>query len=74
MKTMKILIPVVAALLLAGQAAAQNEEADEARREAEQRRAQANLEKEEAKRQMLEAERQLQAEAARELEAFLVAG
>ncbi len=66
MKTMKILIPVAAALLLAGQAAAQNQETDEARREAEERKAQAQLEKEEVKRQMREAERQLE-EAARRI-------
>src|SRR5210317_474340 len=35
MRTMKILIPVVAASLLAGHAAAQTQEADEVRREAE---------------------------------------
>jgi C-terminal processing protease CtpA/Prc len=66
MKTMKILIPVAAALLLAGQAAAQNQETAETQREAEERRAQAQLEKEEAKRQMREAERQLE-EAARRI-------
>ena len=66
MKTTIFLIPVVAALLLAGQAAAQDTEAEEARREAEQSRAQARLEKEEARRQMLEAERQLE-EAARRI-------
>lgn len=66
MKTMKILLPVAVALLLAGQAAAQNEETEEARREAEERRAQAQLEKEEARRQMREAERQLE-EAARRI-------
>jgi S1-C subfamily serine protease len=66
MKTMTILIPVVAALLLAGQAAAQGTEAEEARRAAEQDRAQAQLEKEEVRRQMQEAERQLE-EAARRI-------
>jgi C-terminal processing protease CtpA/Prc len=66
MKTTTILIPVAAALLLAGQVAAQGTEAEEARREAEQNRAQAQLEKEEARRQMLEAERQLE-EAARRI-------
>lgn len=66
MKTTIFLIPVVAALLLAGQAAAQGTEAAEARREAEQSSAQARLEKEEARRQMLEAERQLE-EAARRI-------
>lgn len=66
MKTMKILIPVVAASLLAGQVAAQGTEAEEARREAEQNRAQAQLEKEEARREMREAERQLE-EAARRI-------
>ncbi|MDH3587172.1 MAG: PDZ domain-containing protein, partial [Gammaproteobacteria bacterium] len=66
MKTMKILIPVAAALLLAGQAAAQTPETEEAQREAEQRKAQAQLEKEEARRQMRDAERQLE-EAARRI-------
>ena len=66
MKTMSIFIPVAAALLLAGQAAAQGTEAEEERREAEQTRAQAQLEKEEAQRQMREAERQLE-EAARRI-------
>ena len=64
MKTIDILIPVAAALLLAGQAAAQGTEAEEARREAEQTRAQAQVEKEEAQRQMREAERQLEEAAA----------
>ena len=59
MKTMTVLIPALAALLLAGQAAAQGTEA-------EQERAQAALEKEEAQRQMREAERQLE-EAARRI-------
>ena len=66
MKTMKILIPMVAALLLAGQAGAQLQETEEARREAEQRSAQAQIEREEARRQMREAERQLE-EAARRI-------
>ncbi len=66
MKTMKILIPAAAALLLAGQAVAQGTEAEEARRAAEERRAQAQLEKEEVQRQMREAERQLE-EAARRI-------
>ena len=66
MKTMKIFIPAVAALLLAGEAAAQDTEAEEARREAERSRAEAQLEKEEVRRQMLEAERQLE-EAARRI-------
>ena len=66
MKTMKILIPVAAAMLLAGQVAAQGTDAEEARREAEQDRAQAQLEKEEVRRQMREAERQLE-EAARRI-------
>jgi C-terminal processing protease CtpA/Prc len=66
MKTTIFLIPVAAALLLAGQVAAQGTEAEEARREAEQGRAQAQLEKEEAQRQMREAERQLE-EAARRI-------
>ncbi len=65
MKTMKILIPVVAAMLLAGQAAAQGTDAEDARREAEQNRAQAQLEKEEVRRQMREAEQQLEAAARR---------
>jgi len=59
MKTMKILIPAMAILLLAGQAAAQSPEAEDARRAAE-------LEKEEVQRQMREAERQLE-EAARRI-------
>ena len=66
MKTMTILIPVVAASLLAGQAVAQSQETEEARRAAEERRAQAQLEKEETRRQMREAERQLE-EAARRI-------
>jgi len=66
MKTTFVLIPVAAALLLAGQVAAQGTEAEEARREAEQSRAQERLEKEEAQRQMREAERQLE-EAARRI-------
>jgi len=66
MKTMKVLIPAAAALLLAGQVAAQGTDADEERREAEERRAQAQLEKEEVQRQMREAERQLE-EAARRI-------
>ena len=66
MKTTTILIPVAAALLLAGQAAAQDTEAEEARREAERNRAQVQLEREEAQRQMREAERQLE-EAARRI-------
>lgn len=66
MKTMTLLIPALAALLLAGQTAAQGTEAEEARREEEQSRAQAQLEKEEAQRQMREAERQLE-EAARRI-------
>lgn len=66
MKTMNRLIPVAAALLLAGQVAAQGTEDEEARREAEQNRAQAQLEKEEARQQMREAERQLE-EAARRI-------
>jgi C-terminal processing protease CtpA/Prc len=65
MKT-TILIPAVAALLLAGQAAAQSPEAEDARREAEERKVQAELEKEETRRQMREAERQLE-EAARRI-------
>ena len=66
MKTMKFLIPAAAALLFAGQAAAQDAETEEARRAAEERRAQAQLEKEEVQRQMREAERQLE-EAARRI-------
>ena len=61
MKTMTILIPAVAALLLAGQAVAQSPEA-----EAEEARRAAELEKEEVQRQMREAERQLE-EAARRI-------
>jgi S1-C subfamily serine protease len=66
MKITTILIPAVAALLLAGQATAQSPDADETRREAEERKAQAQLEREEARRQMREAERQLE-EAARRI-------
>jgi C-terminal processing protease CtpA/Prc len=66
MKTLKILIPAAAALLLAGQAVAQGTEAEDARRAAEERRAQAQLEKEAVQRQMREAERQLE-EAARRI-------
>ena len=66
MKTMKVLIPAMAVLLLAGQAAAQGADSEEARREAAERREQVQLEKEEAQRQMLEAERQLE-EAARRI-------
>jgi C-terminal processing protease CtpA/Prc len=66
MKTLKIVIPVVVALLLSAQAAAQTEEAEEARREAEVRRAEAKIEQAEAREQMREAERQL-AEAARQI-------
>ena len=66
MKTIRVLIPAVAALLVAGQAAAQGTEAEEARREAAQNQSQAQLEKEEARRQMREAERQLE-EAARRI-------
>ena len=66
MKTTRVLIPAVAALLLAGQAAAQGTEAERARLDAEQDRTQAELEKEEARRQMREAERQLE-EAARRI-------
>jgi C-terminal processing protease CtpA/Prc len=66
MKTKNVLIPAVAALLLAGQAAAQGTEAEQAKREAEEGRAQAQLEREAAQRQMREAERQLE-EAARRI-------
>ena len=66
MNTMKILIPALAALLLAGQAVAQGTEAERERSEAEERQAQAQLEKEEVQRQMREAERQLE-EAARRI-------
>lgn len=66
MKTIKTLIPAVAALVLAGQVAAQDTGNDEARREAERQRAEAELEKKEVQRQMREAERQLE-EAARRI-------
>ncbi len=66
MKTTTVLIPALAALLLAGQADAQGTEADQARAEADRERAQAALEREEAERQMREAERQLE-EAARRI-------
>jgi len=71
MKTLKILVAVVAAMLVATQAAAQGAEADEARRSADQRNEEARmLEAEareaEAREKMREAERQL-AEAARQI-------
>jgi C-terminal processing protease CtpA/Prc len=66
MNTIKILIPAAAALLLAGQAAAQSPEEEQARREAEQRRAEVRLEEAEVREQMREAERQLE-EAARRI-------
>lgn len=66
MKTLKIIIPVVVALLCAAQAAAQTEEAEEARRVAEQRRVEMKLEQAEVREQMRVAERQL-AEAARQI-------
>lgn len=66
MKTLKILIPVAAALLFATQAAAQQQEAEEARRAAEERRVEARLEQAEVREQMAAAERQL-AEAARQI-------
>jgi C-terminal processing protease CtpA/Prc len=66
MKTLKLLIPVAAALLLATQAAAQQQDAEEARRAAEARKAEVRLQEAEAREQMREAERQL-AEAARQI-------
>ncbi len=45
MKRLKILIPALAVLALAGQAAAQGTGSEEARREAERQRAEAELEK-----------------------------
>ncbi len=66
MKTMKILIPAAAALLLAGQAAAQSADEEQARRDAEQRRAEVRLQEAEAREEMREAERQLE-EAARRI-------
>jgi C-terminal processing protease CtpA/Prc len=65
MNTMKILILATVSLLGAVTAAAQDTEAEEARRAAEESRAQAQLEKEEAQRQMREAERQLEEAAQR---------
>lgn len=66
MKTLKLLIPVAAALLLATQAAAQQQDAEEVRRAAEARKAEMRLQEAEAREQMREAERQL-AEAARQI-------
>ncbi len=66
MNTMKILMPVAVALLIAGQAAAQSQEEEQARHEAEQRRAEVRLEEAEVRKQMREAERQLE-EAARRI-------
>ena len=64
MKTLNILIPVVAALALSSQAAAQTPEEEELQRQAEARRAETRVQQAEARQQMIEAERQL-AEAAR---------
>jgi len=66
MKTLKLFIPVAAVLLFATQAAAQQQEAEEARLAAEQRRAEVRLEQAEVREQMAEAERQL-AKAARQI-------
>ena len=66
MKTLKLIIPVAAVLMFATQAAAQQQEAEEARLAAEQRRAEVRLEQAEVRGQMAEAERQL-AEAARQI-------
>jgi len=65
MKTLKILIPVAVGLMFAAQAAAQTQEAEEARQAAEARRAEARLEEAEASEQMREAERQLEEAAQR---------
>ena len=64
MKTLKILVPVAAALMLSSQATAQTPEEEEVRREAEARRAEVRVQQAEARERMIEAERQL-AEAAR---------
>jgi len=66
MKTLKLMIPVAVALLFVTQAAAQQQEAEEARRAAEERRAEVRLAEAEARERMLEAERQLE-EAARQI-------
>lgn len=66
MKTLKVIIPVAVALLFATQAAAQQQDAEEARRAAEERRAEVRLAEAEARERMLEAERQLE-EAARQI-------
>jgi len=66
MKILKIIIPVVLALLVATQATAQQQEAEEARLAAEERKVQARLKDAEVREQMAEAERQL-AEAARQI-------
>jgi hypothetical protein len=60
------MIPVAAALLFATQAAAQQQDAEEARRAAEERRVEFRLAEAEAREKMLEAERQLE-EAARQI-------
>lgn len=63
MKTLKIMVPALAAVLLATQATAQTSEAEEARRAAEARRAEARMQEAEARERMREAERALEAAA-----------
>jgi len=66
MKILKFIVPVAAALLFATQAAAQQQEAEEARLAAEERKAEVRLAEAEARERMAEAERQLE-EAARQI-------
>ena len=66
MNILKLMIPVAVALLFATQAAAQQQDAEEARRAAEERRVEVRLAEAEAREKMLEAERQLE-EAARQI-------
>jgi len=66
MKILKLIIPVAVALLFATQAAAQQEDAEEARRTAEERKAEVRLAEAEARERMADAERQLE-EAARQI-------
>jgi S1-C subfamily serine protease len=65
MNSLRLIIPVAAALLLAGQAAAQNDDAATAREEAEQMRA-TQVREEEVTRQLREAEARM-AQAARQI-------
>ena len=63
MKTLKIMVPAVAAFLLATQVTAQTPDAEEARRAAEARRAEVRMQDAEARERMREAERALEAAA-----------